>query len=190
MAENSVAPVARGKTFFDGGTADAAGALHLEGIVHVFPDTNPADATKRRSGGNVVAILVRNGTGSAVLPGRIYTWTAAKAGKTVGALAGADAYCAGVADDHLPTAGAPANDLFWLIVRGNCNVLHDSASSAAAILYSVAGGEAKTRATITNDSHLDRNIVGRVDTAIAGGSYPRFDTADAHVNLCIDSPFV
>ena len=190
MAENSVAPVARGESFFKGGTADAAGGVHLEGIVHVFPDTDPSDETKRRSGGNVVAILVRNGTGGAVLPGRIYTWTAGSEGRKVGALAGADAYCAGVADDHLPTGGAASNDLFWLIVRGNCNVFHDSASSAAAVLFAVAGGEAKTRATITNDSHLARNIVGRVGTAISGGSYPRFDLDDAHVNLVIDSPFV
>ena len=43
MAENSVAPVARGDSFFKGGTADAAGGIHLEGIVHVFPDTDPAE---------------------------------------------------------------------------------------------------------------------------------------------------
>ena len=140
MAENSVAPVARGETFFMGGTPDADGGKHLEGIVHHFPDTSPSDTTKRRSGGNVSAILVRNGTGGAVLPGRIYTWTATKDGTTVGALAGADAYCAGVADDHLPTAGAASNDLFWLIVKGNCNVLHDSASSAAARPYRASVG--------------------------------------------------
>ena len=190
MAENSVAPVARGESFFKGGTADSAGGVHLEGIVHHFPDTNPADTTKRRSGGNVVAILVRNGTGGAVLPGRVYTWTAGSEGTKVGALAGADAYCAGVADDHLPTAGAPSNDIFWLIVKGNCNVLLDSAVSAADVLYSVANGELKTRATITNDSHVAQNIVARAGAAVSGGSYPRFSTSDAHVNLLVNSPFI
>tara|TARA_R110000824_G_scaffold174823_3_gene353012 strand:- start:942 stop:1517 length:576 start_codon:yes stop_codon:yes gene_type:complete len=191
MAENSVAPVARGESFFKGGTADADGGKHLEGMVHHFPDTDPADTTKRRSGGNVVAILVRNGTGGAVLPGRVYTWTASKAGTTVGALAGADAYVAGVADDHLPSAGAASNDLFWLIVKGNCHILLDAAVAAGAVLYAVANGEVATRAESSAlTTHLNQNIVARADTAVSGGSYPRFDTDDAHVNLLINSPFV
>ena len=190
MAENSVAPVARGESFFKGGTADAAGGVHLEGIVHVFPDTDPSDETKRRSGGNVTAILVRNGTGGAVLPGRVYTWTAGSEGKKVGALSGADAYVAGIADDHLPTAGAASNDLFWLIVKGNCHVLLDSAIAAADVLYAVANGELKTRAESSAlTTHLNQNIVARAGAAVTGGSYPRFDTDDAHVNVCINSPF-
>ena len=125
MAENSVAPVARGETFFKGGTADAAGALHLEGLVHAFPDTDPDDQVKRRSGGNVVCILVRNKHSAAVTPGQVVTWDSTRPHQTTGAPAGGAVgvtICAGVVDDHLPAAGAPVDDLYWLIVRGRAKV--------------------------------------------------------------------
>ena len=125
MADTSVAPVARGKTFFDGGTVDAAGALHLEGTVHAFPDTDPDDATIKRSNGNVVCILVRNKHSAAVTPGQCITWDSTRPHKTTGAPAGGAVgvtICAGIVDDHLPSAGAPVDDLFWLIVRGRAKV--------------------------------------------------------------------
>jgi len=125
MAENSVAPVARGETFFKGGTADAAGGLHLEGTVHAFPDTDPDDVVKRRSGGNCVCILVRNKHSAAVTPGQVVTWDSTRPHQTTGAPAGGAVgvtICAGVVDDHLPSAGAPVDDLYWLIVRGRAKV--------------------------------------------------------------------
>ena len=123
MAENSVAPVARGDTFFKGGTADAAGGLHLEGLVHVFPDSDPDDRLNRRSGGNVVCILVRNKHSGAVTPGQVVTWSSTRPHKTTGAPVGSLAgICAGVVDDHLPSAGAAVDDLYWLIVRGRAKI--------------------------------------------------------------------
>ena len=125
MADTSVAPVARGETFFDGGTADAAGGLHLEGLVHSFPDTDPDDTTKRRSGGNVVCILVRNKHSGAVTPGQVVTWDSTRPHLSTGAPAGGavgTSICAGVVDDHLPSAGAAVDDLYWLIVRGRAKI--------------------------------------------------------------------
>ena len=125
MADTSVAPVARGATFFDGSTPDAAGALHLEGLVHAFPDTDPDDQVKRRSGGNVVCILVRNKHSAAVTPGQVITWSTTRPHKTTGGPAGGAVgatLCAGVVDDHLPAAGAAVDDLYWLIVRGRAKI--------------------------------------------------------------------
>ena len=136
MAENSVAPVERGGTFFEGGTPDADGGGHLEGLVHAFPDTDPSDVVKRRSGGNVVCILVRNTHSAAVTPGQVVVWEAAYHGKRT------DAPCsvlgervAGVVDDHLPSAGAAVNDLYWLIVRGKADVINDGGISINSMLF-------------------------------------------------------
>jgi hypothetical protein len=136
MAENSVAPVARGDTFYKGGTADADGGIHLEGLVHVFPDTDPDDRLNRRSGGNVVCILVRNTHSAAVTPGQVVVWEAAYHGKRTDAPCGTLAErVAGVVDDHLPTAGAAVNDLYWLIVRGSADVVNDGGIAADSMLF-------------------------------------------------------
>jgi hypothetical protein len=127
MAENSVAVVGRGKTFFDGSTPDAAGGLHLEGTVHAFPDSDPDDSTVKRSNGNVVCILVRNKHSAAVLPGTVITWDSTRPHKTTGAPAGGAVgatICAGIVDDHLPSAGAAVDDLFWVIVRGRAKIAY------------------------------------------------------------------
>jgi hypothetical protein len=164
MAENSVAPVARGGTFFEGGTADAAGGLHLEGTVHAFPNTDPDDVVKRRNGGNVVCILVRNTHTAAVTPGQCVTWTAAKFGTETGApiaaLAGA---VAGIVDDHLPAAGAAVNDLYWLIVRGQAKVTITAAIASGDISEPLFGsattGQVNTKATPAGYDFT--NVVGR-----------------------------
>ena len=136
MAENSVAPVERGGTFFEGGTPDADGGVHLEGLVHVFPDSDPDDRIKRRSGGNVVCILVRNTHSAAVTPGQVVTWEAAYFGKRTDAPCGTLAErVAGVVDDHLPAAGAAVNDLYWLIVRGKADVVNDGGIAADEMLF-------------------------------------------------------
>ena len=134
MADTSVAPVARGETFFQGSTPDADGGGHLEGLVHAFPDSDPDDVVKRRSGGNVVCILVRASV--AVTPGQIVVWQAAYHGKRTAAASSVLAErVAGVVDDHLPAAGAAVNDLYWLIVRGSADVVNDGGIAADSMLF-------------------------------------------------------
>jgi hypothetical protein len=153
MAENSVAPIARGETFFAGGTADAAGAVHLEGLVHAFPDTDPADVVKRRSGGNVVCVLVRNTHSAAVLPGNVVVWKTLKFGKETGAPCSTLAErVAGVVDDHLPAAGCAINDLYWLIVRGPADVIADTGNIAEDNMVFASGTNAGRAILIASPS--------------------------------------
>ena len=168
MAENSVAPVARGKTFFDGGTADAAGGLHLEGLVHVFPDSDPDDRLNRRSGGNVVCILVRNKHSGAVTPGQVVTWSSTRPHKTTGAPVGSLAgICAGVVDDHLPSAGAAVDDLYWLIIRGRAKITgHTAIGHNDYVFGSGTTGRAQAIASPTVAQHL--NMIGLGDETISG----------------------
>ena len=136
MAENSVAPVARGDTFFKGGTADAAGGKHLQGLVHVFPNSDPDDTTKRRNGGNVICVLVRNTHTAAVLPGEVVIWKAAAHGTETGEPCGTLAeHVAGVVDAHLPSAGAAVDDLYWLIIRGDAKVTNDGGIAEDDIIF-------------------------------------------------------
>ena len=180
MAENSVAPVARGDTFFKGGTADAAGGLHLEGLVHVFPDTDPDDATNRRSGGNTVCILVRNKHSGAVTPGQVVTWSSTRPHKTTGAPVGSLAgLCAGVVDDHLPSAGAAVDDLYWLIVRGRAKVTaQGTLDHNAHVFGSGTSGRAQAIASPTVAQHI--NMIGTGSEDVTTGN-----SGDIIVNMPI-----
>ena len=167
MAENSVAPVKRGGTFFEGSTPDAAGGLHLEGLVHAFPDTDPDDQVKRRSGGNCVCILVRNKHSGAVTPGQVVTWNSTRPHKTTGAPAGGavgTTICAGVVDDHLPAAGAAVDDLYWLIVRGRAKVEAQGAIGHNDHVFSSGATEAGRAGVIASGSVALTTALNQIGT--------------------------
>lgn len=70
-------------------------------------------------GGEQLAVLVRNSTGGALLPGMLVNWTAGYVGRRVGAKATAAAVTnAGIVDPYLPSAGVADGDLFWLFRAG------------------------------------------------------------------------
>jgi len=126
MADTRTAPFYRGKTWYNGGTIDATdlSGIHLEGTVHVFPNADPADEMVRRNNGDVVCVCVRNTSTIALAPGRAVTWEALFRNRRV------DGYCritaeavAGIVDEFLPSAGVAINDLFWLVVQGECRAL-------------------------------------------------------------------
>lgn len=162
MAENSVAPVARGDSFFKGGTADAAGGGHLEGLVHVFPATDPDNRTIRRNGGNNVCVLVRNDSGGALLPGIAVKWKAGKEGSAVDAFGGSgnvNSHAAGFVDDHLPAAGVPDNDLFWIVVKGP-NKAYTAGSVAANTHCAVSASDGHVIAASGTSVPIAINTVG------------------------------
>ena len=140
----------------------AAGGLHLEGTVHAFPDTDPDDVVKRRSGGNCVCILVRNKHSGAVTPGQVVTWDSTRPHQSTGAPAGGAVgvtICAGVVDDHLPSAGAAVDDLYWLIVRGRAKVEAQGAIGHNDNVFAsgaTAAGRAGAVASPTVAQHLNR----------------------------------
>jgi hypothetical protein len=118
---------ARGKTHYNGRTIDTSNygtSVILEGLRASFPNTIPTlsgGVRVRRNNGRTEAILVRNVSGAALLPGRSVVWQAGFEGRRVDRYSRVTAErIAGIVDDHLPSAGVANGDLFWLLVKGQC----------------------------------------------------------------------
>lgn len=138
MAKKENPPLERGQTFYGPDrTIDTAdlGGVTLEGMEWEFEDLNYSDTGSKtlRSGRLVKCRLVRNASGSALLPRRavIYQETAGNFGKRVDGMGNLTAdMIAGIVDEWLPTAGVRANDLFWITVEGPTECLPDLAGAA------------------------------------------------------------
>jgi hypothetical protein len=138
MARNENPPFARGATFYEGATIDSnnLGGINLEGQEWVFEDIdlNAAGSTKKsRTGLQVTCRIVRNVSGIALLPKRAVRYQATAGnygGRVDGYTTTTAAPFAGVVDEYLPSTGVPANDLFWIVVKGPTLMLPDLAAGA------------------------------------------------------------
>lgn len=116
-------PFPRGKSYYQGQTIDANNlpGVHLEGQDCVFLNTDPSTTINRRNQGDVRAIIVRNTSGITLSAKRVVKWASGYRGRRVDGYANVDhEEVAGVVDDHVGSGGVQANDLFWLIVEGEC----------------------------------------------------------------------
>tara|TARA_R110000824_G_scaffold6882_4_gene31614 strand:- start:5142 stop:5759 length:618 start_codon:yes stop_codon:yes gene_type:complete len=163
MPDRAVAPFARGRTFYHGKTVDSSDLPggSVVGQVHVFQDTDPANETKLRSNGDVVAIAVRNVSGISLLPKRVVTFKVDAIGKEV------DGYCevinervAGIVDDHLPSSGCPDDDVCWIIVKGPCLAITSFVNMAANM-------------AVNDPVHAKAAASSTAGTAVAGGRFDR-----------------
>jgi len=123
MADTVTGLPKRGYTYH-GGTPVASidGSKAIEGHPMAFADDYPDGPGVRikRSDDVVEAILVRNTSGAALLPGRLVRWKSGSRRREVDGYTNATAgEVAGVVDDQLPSTGVANNDLFWLIVKGH-----------------------------------------------------------------------
>jgi hypothetical protein len=134
--------IPRGKTWYNGNTIDTnnLGGTDYEGRVGFFVNRAVRSGTgpntmRTRGKDEVVAILVRNVSGINLLPGRVCSyWASGYAGKRVaGYVTTTAARASGVVDEHLPAAGVPTNDMFWLVVKGPTLVRIDIAAAGANI---------------------------------------------------------
>jgi len=111
----------RGRTY-SGGTPSSIGqSVGLEGYVQDFKDElrTGAGVLSQRSGQMTTAMLVRNASGIALLPGRSVAWSAGFRGRRVAGYTTLTAQeVAGYVDDQLPSTGVANNDMFWLLRRG------------------------------------------------------------------------
>jgi hypothetical protein len=120
--DNQVNIVARGETYYNGGTIDSNDlqGTHLEGLTKVFKNTDPSNRKVLRNERDVRCVLVRNSTTITLHKGDVVTWQTGQFGKRVAGKCRVTAeQVAGVVDDHIGSSGVPANDLFWLIVKGD-----------------------------------------------------------------------
>lgn len=131
----------RGQTYLKGATGrtiTSTDAAQIEGATKLFDDVAPGQASgakARRSNRQTLCILVRNASGIALLPKRIARWKSGQRGKQVdGYTTTTAAEAAGVIDEHLPASGVPANDLFWLAVKGPSLILTSLAGDAENVI--------------------------------------------------------
>ncbi len=155
MADNVTGLPIRGKTLLTGSnrtlSATYGQSTRVEGAEKLFDDVAPSSTPgvkTHRTNRQVKCIFVRNASGIALLPKRLATWKAGYEGRQVDGYCTTDhARCAGVVDEHLPAAGVPANDMFWLAVEGPTLCLTDIAASAANNWSAGLVGTALTAAT-------------------------------------------
>ena len=121
MSRGNKIPFPRGRSAAQGTTIDTNDlqGVHLEGQIVYLPDAAKATPEVRRSNADVVARVVRNASGGALTPGTAVQYADGYWGTRVTTCTAAvGQQCAGIVDDHLPTAGVQANDLFYIVVRG------------------------------------------------------------------------
>jgi hypothetical protein len=138
MARNENPPFERGSTAYNGGVINTAApgglvGLEWEGKVWEFEDLqyntpNLVGAKPARSNRSVQCMCVRNVSGVNILPGQLCNLQMAGTdgryylGRVDG-LAYIGAQRAYPADEWLPAAGVPNNDMFWVVVAGPASIL-------------------------------------------------------------------
>ena len=176
------------------GTTDLTGqSALLEGAEISVPDevrTAPGVAT-RQSGRPKTMRLVRNVSGIALAPKRAVTWATGYRGRRVGG------YCtttaaeiAGVVDDRLPSAGVPANELFWIHRSGPALCKNDIASGAPTVItegniivaLTAVTSQATTSGRIANGNAA---TLAHVDAKI-GRAMSSKTTANTNADVLID----
>lgn len=116
MAYHENLPFKRGDTYEITNSTDGPYLLGQEFIVE---DINPSDPIKKRSNRLVHLRCVRNSSGIALLPKRIARYkTGTNHTEVDGYTATTAQYFAGIVDEFLPAAGVPANDIFFITVKG------------------------------------------------------------------------
>lgn len=129
----AVLPIARGTTYFDGGTTDATSAEKLLGTMRSVNDT------VNGTGREVVLKLVRNESGAALAAGRGVVYTASEYGLSVSGygFAGSPRFAGYVDDAYASTI--PANDIFWIVVDGPVQIDGNTVATSRSVHDLVKG---------------------------------------------------
>lgn len=165
MSRNNASFPGRGETYYNGNTIDANNLQggQLLGQVKEFEDNDwgsSESAKPARSARKVHCMLVRNGTGITIFGKRWvslnvntynvtgYTITTAQKGYPT--------------DEFLPAAGVPANDIFWIVIRGPAIVKTLMSGQTA----DIAAGDLLVAATVNAGSTAagSTGTPGRPDT--------------------------
>lgn len=161
-------PFALGQTL---GVSSATDGTGWVGVVKQFPDVDPTTG-QVRSNRVKTCIAVRNSSGIALTPKKLVQFASGSFSAVDGYAAATDAVVAGVVDEHLPSGGVAANDVFWITVAGPTEVNLGAAQQAAAdtVLVSLtAAGTTNTtaagRAQTAAATYLQNGYVGRAISA-------------------------
>lgn len=115
-------PFSLGQTL---GVSSATDGTGWEGTVKVFPDVNPKTGVVR-SNRVKKCIAVRNSSGSTLYAKRAVSFVAGSTKAVSGYVyedGRASKAVAGIVDEHLPSSGVVANDIFWVTIDGPTEML-------------------------------------------------------------------
>lgn len=190
MSTRNLSDIPLGKTYFQGTTPDitSGSAIAAEGASRTFPNLDP-DSTypvqKLRDGSTIRAVMVRNGSGGTLVPGDAVTWLADYHGRRIGAkVTATQGRAAGIVDPYRTVSETiAANDLFWLIVEGDCECNLPTAGSSGGIaqgdLVVVDAEDGKVEkgtvdgTTYANDDQLLLNNIGYCKETISAAGTGR-----------------
>jgi hypothetical protein len=128
------------KTYYDAQVGDGS---HILGVSKVFLDTNPATQAVATNL-TVECVAVKNTSGGALLPKTLVQFKAGAILTEVDAGATTSSTRWGVVDEYLPASGVPANEVFWVVVKGPTTVLKLTHATDEAI---AAGAKVSATAT-------------------------------------------
>jgi len=123
---------------------------HLLGVRKTFRDEHPRTGVLQ-SNHTVDCICVKNTSGSAILPGQVVTFSSSAILTEVAPTASASDIMMGVADEYLPTAGVPDDEVFWVVVNGPSTVVKTNTSVAAGAWYGPSSTAGSAVAVSTNE---------------------------------------
>lgn len=136
------------KTYYDAQVGDGANLL---GVHKVFADTDPQSG-QILSNETVECICVKNTTGAALLPKTLVRFSPTAILTSVDQGAIDSDVRIGVVDEYLPAAGAPDNEVLWVVVKGPTTVTTDgnAISAGAAVSASAASAGQAVAGTVKN----------------------------------------
>ncbi|MCX6141609.1 MAG: hypothetical protein NTZ35_00165 [Ignavibacteriales bacterium] len=178
-------PFALGQTLGVSSLTSTEGASWV-GAVKSFPDVNPITG-QIRSGRTKTCIAVRNTSGVALLPKRVGKFAVAAGTALFSTVDGyslvANDEFVGVVDEHLPSSGVAANDVFWLTVKGPTEILGALSGTAiavgdhlVAIVAATSGATTAGRvtpmpqATLITTNGAGNNAFGVLGYAVSAGT--------------------
>lgn len=110
--------------------AEPANGDNMIGVRKTFRDEHPQTGVVQ-SNHTVDCIAVRNTSGSALLPGQVVALDATLSLAT--GLATDTSVAHAVVDEYLPAAGAAADEVLWVVVKGPTKPIKTAAASGAGV---------------------------------------------------------
>lgn len=110
--------------------AEPADGSNMIGARKTFRDEHPTSGVVQ-SNHTVDCIAVRNTSGSALLPGQVVELDATLT--LASGLASDTSVAHAVVDEYLPSGGAAASEVLWVVVKGPTTVAKTSGASGAGI---------------------------------------------------------
>jgi hypothetical protein len=188
MYGNVNTPFGRGFTYFRGEVPESTEwkqSTAIEGIVGEFKDVTPKEGVLQhitRSPSPQKCRVVRNAATIRLKPGRACVWQAGHRNKRVNGYQHVQTgEIAGIVDEHLPAAGVPVGDLFWLVQGGqvlatakaSVDIAVGANLQAATGTSSLNDDAGRVEATAVTDADTDAtfaaesNMCGRAVSSIA-----------------------